>query len=117
MGLGTDNAIRGRPVEAPKSNSRQRRVFGGQSLASKATGGRSIVLPSTADEIRWNDLLLPDVTPIHADMTPYLMMSNAWTLRTDLAEMFTNNQWGVDVEDCCRVVFFGLYDSYADFLP
>ncbi|KAL6306469.1 hypothetical protein BKA93DRAFT_824007 [Sparassis latifolia] len=74
-----------------------------------------IVLPSTADKVE--QLVLPDLTPIRADMTPYLATSNAWTLRTDLAEMFTNNQWGVDVEDNCRVVFFGLYDSYAHLLP
>ncbi|KAL6308408.1 hypothetical protein BKA93DRAFT_563582 [Sparassis latifolia] len=38
-------------------------------------------------------------------------------VQPDLAELFKSNQWGIDVGDNCRVVFFGLYDSYSGLLP
>ncbi|GBE85509.1 hypothetical protein SCP_0800260 [Sparassis crispa] len=59
----------------------------------------------------------PNSEPIRTDIRLYHTTSNAWTLRADLAELFINNKWGIDVGENFRVVFFGLYDDYSHLLP
>ncbi|KAL6306473.1 hypothetical protein BKA93DRAFT_824011 [Sparassis latifolia] len=102
-------------IEEVQSRDGRRCVLTGASSADAPLTVCWIVFPSS---IMLDDYYEgPEMQPILADITPYYATSNAWTLRMDLAEMFINNGWGIDVGDNSRVVFFGLYDNYSHLLP
>ncbi|OBZ67948.1 hypothetical protein A0H81_12101 [Grifola frondosa] len=54
---------------------------------------------------------------IYEDLTPYLSSSNALALRNDVAELFTRNMIGIDVDDNYRIFFFVLLDDCPNISP
>ncbi|OBZ65548.1 hypothetical protein A0H81_14437 [Grifola frondosa] len=54
---------------------------------------------------------------IYEDLTPYLSPSNALVLRHDVAELFTRNMIGIDVDDNYRIFFFVLLDDCPNISP
>ncbi|KAH7903853.1 hypothetical protein BJ138DRAFT_1119986 [Hygrophoropsis aurantiaca] len=50
-------------------------------------------------------------------IAPFLTVSNGLTFREDIAELFSQNSFGIDVDDNYRIVFFGPHEDYAPLHP